>query len=146
MLLRNDHEYSYMYFLFFFFFPLSSPHSSLPFPLSPLPSNYLILSLPPLSFPLFFPPTSFLSHFTDRHDINAPRNQYALLGSPASLNCSYPGAFTAWKRNNTTISGNISSANISVEGQYTCDLYVPANEASIQMIIFLHVIGKCARH
>ena len=97
--------------------------------------------LPSLSFPLFLP--RFLSHFIDRRNINAPRDQYALLGSPASLNCSYPGAFTAWKRNNTTISGNISSANISVEGRYTCDLYVPANEASIQMIIFLHVIGKC---
>ena len=71
-----------------------------------------------------------------------PREQYALLGSPASLNCSYPGAFTTFKRNNTTISGSISSANISDEGRYTCDLYVPANEASIQMTIFLHVIGE----
>ena len=94
---------------------------------------YLLLaSLTPFPQPFF--PSSH--HFTDRRAINAPRNQYVLLGSPTSLNCSYPGAFTTWKRNNITISGSISSANISDEGWYTCDPLYQLTELVYRLLSF----------
>jgi len=73
--------------------------------------------------------------------IDAPSDQFVLLNSTATLNCSFPGALTTWFRNGMVVpEGVVRSANLSNEGQYMCNLYSPAHSARIEMTVMLHVI------
>ena len=91
--------------------------------------SYLVFPFPPLSSsissPAFFPTSQ-----------NAVPSMHLGTNMPSWAPLPLSTAQT-FKRNNTTISGSISSANISDEGQYTCDLFVPANGASIPFCMWL---------
>lgn len=77
-----------------------------------------------------------------RADIVAPPVQVAVEGSSIRLQCSYPGGFSTWTRDEAETSASFSAVTIDDEGVYVCDIYLAELTISTQVSVMLYVVGE----
>ena len=104
-----------------------------------------------IHYPLLFPPPTPLTHspLTDPSSIQAPAQQYALLHSNTTLNCTTTFSQTSdiyitWMKNATNrVSNQIINVDLTHEGHYTCDVYLGhLGGLTITKSVTFYVIGE----
>ena len=76
--------------------------------------------------------------------IDAPSDQYAIIGTNYTLECSIPydNVFTSWMVNGGYSTGVIVNAAFSDEGTYTCSLFLSEFALRLEKDVQLHIFGK----
>ena len=81
--------------------------------------------------------------------VEAPRVQYALLDTPAALNCSVSingtVSITWTGPDDSSHSGMINNVQLHHEGEYRCDVFISDKDLTMKKPVNFTVIGKLAR-
>lgn len=82
-------------------------------------------------------------YHTDRSEIVAPPIQVIQAGSAGSLLCSHPAGFLTWHHgpNDDIVPGQFDPATFADEGNYTCDIFIPASSTSTRVQVMLYIVG-----
>ena len=89
-----------------------------------------------------------LLFFTDPSNIQAPAQQYALLHSNTTLNCTTTFSETSvinirWMRNaSNPVNDQIINVNLTHEGNYMCEVYVGVLDLTMKKNVTFYVIGE----
>lgn len=94
------------------------------------------------------PPPSNSTCYIDPSSIQAPAQQYALLHSNTTLNCTTTFSDTSiiiitWMKNATNpVSNQIINVDLTHEGHYMCEVYLGHVGLTMKKNVTLYVIGE----